>query len=160
MKQTRKKPRPCQTRTWRKVDARRWESGWCKQWETDGLTTARRGLLDVLTFFDVEVGFCGGIGDCRCTHSFFNLAGHGQECLFYVCCVLGWCLKERNSKAICKFLYSSTSRLMMTLYLCNSIFNDFFITHIGLVSHEELIDAFSCITINLLKPLLDIIEWI
>ena len=53
-----------------------------------GLTAAGRRLLDVLTFFDVEVGFCGGIGDC-CSHSFFDLTGHSQECLFYVCCVLG-----------------------------------------------------------------------
>jgi hypothetical protein len=37
------------------------------------LTTAAVGLLDVLSFFDVDAGFlaCSG-GDCRCSHSFLK----------------------------------------------------------------------------------------
>ena len=42
--------------------------------------------------------------------------------------------------------------------LCNGVFDDFFIAHIGLVSHEKFIDSLGGITINLLKPLFDIVE--
>jgi hypothetical protein len=42
--------------------------------------------------------------------------------------------------------------------LCDGVFDDFFIAHIGLVSHEKFIDSLGGITINLLKPLFDIVE--
>ena len=44
--------------------------------------------------------------------------------------------------------------------LCDGVFDDFFIAHIGFVSDEEFVDSFSGITINFLKPLFDIIEGI
>jgi hypothetical protein len=43
-------------------------------------------------------------------------------------------------------------------YLCDGVFNYFLVAHIGLVSHEKLVDSLSSISINLLKPLFDIIE--
>ena len=40
------------------------------------LATAATGLLDVLSFFDVDAGFlaCAG-GDCGCSHSFLEKGG-------------------------------------------------------------------------------------
>jgi len=40
------------------------------------LATAGAGLLDVLSFFDVDAGFlaCSG-GDCGCSHSFLEKGG-------------------------------------------------------------------------------------
>ena len=54
--------------------------------------------------------------------------------------------------------YPSVLNVGMEGNLCDGVFDDFFIAHIGLVSHEKFIDSLGGITINLLKPLFDIVE--
>ena len=46
----------------------------------------------------------------------------------------------------------------MTTHLCNGVLNDLLVRHIGLVANEQLVDAFGSISIDLLKPLLHVVE--
>ena len=103
--------------------------------------------------------YCWFIIDSCSTHSFFDLSCHGQECLFNIWSILCWCFQEWNSKTICKFLgMSELIRPLIQTHLCNSIFNNFLIWHITLVSYQKFVYTFCCISINLLKPLFDIVE--
>ena len=43
-------------------------------------------------------------------------------------------------------------------YLCHSIFHNLLIRHITLITHQQLIYALGRVTVNLLQPLLDIVE--
>ena len=43
-------------------------------------------------------------------------------------------------------------------YLGNGVLNDLLIRHVALVPDQQLIDTFGSVTINLLKPLLDVVE--
>ena len=111
-----------------------------------GLATAAAGLLDVLSLFDVEVGLLPARGgDCRGSHSFlvrqpilqcpviggyFDLSGHSQESLFYVCSVLGRRFKEWDAKTICEFLHLLVLPKTKVRDLCDSVFNDFLVAHI------------------------------
>ena len=45
-------------------------------------------------------------------------------------------------------------------YLCHCVLDDFLVRHIALVSNEKLVDAFCRIAIDLLQPLLDVVEGI
>ena len=47
---------------------------------------------------------------------------------------------------------------MMLPYFRHGVFNNLFVCHIALVSHEQLVDALCSITVNFLKPLLDVVE--
>ena len=42
--------------------------------------------------------------------------------------------------------------------LCDLVINHFFVRHIALVAYEQLVHAFGSVTVDLLQPLLDIIE--
>ena len=50
--------------------------------------------------------------------------------------------------------------MFASAYLRHCVFNNFLVFHIALVSHKQLVDAFSCVAINLLKPLFDVVEGI
>ena len=43
-------------------------------------------------------------------------------------------------------------------YLCDVVVNDLLVGHIALVAHEELVDALRSVAVNLLQPLLDVVE--
>lgn len=43
-------------------------------------------------------------------------------------------------------------------HLGYSVLNDFLVRHIALVAHQELVHAFGGVAVNLLQPLLDIVE--
>jgi hypothetical protein len=47
---------------------------------------------------------------------------------------------------------------MISTHLCYSVFNDLLIRHIGLVAHQQLVDALSRISVDLLQPLLYVVE--
>ena len=42
--------------------------------------------------------------------------------------------------------------------LCDAIFDDFLARQVGLVTNEQLVYSFRCISVNLLEPLLDVCE--
>lgn len=48
--------------------------------------------------------------------------------------------------------------MQLCSYLGHCVFHHLFVLHIALVTHEQLVDAFGCVAVNFLKPLLDIIE--
>ncbi len=103
-------------------------------------------------------------------HSFFDLSGHCEEGLFNVGGVFGGGFKEGDPKAVGEFLHSeSISVIILCLrrdpkkdglmaYLCNSVLDDFLIRHIALVAYEQLVDTFSRVAVDLLEPLLDVVE--
>jgi hypothetical protein len=96
-------------------------------------------------------------------HALLDLAGHGQEGLLDVGSALCGGLEEWNAEAVCEFLYqrleSSHGRgSPCTTYLCHGVLNNLLISHIGLVAYEQLVDALSGIAVDLLKPLLYVVE--
>lgn len=47
---------------------------------------------------------------------------------------------------------------MVDNYLCDSVLHHFLIRHVALVAHEQFVDALSGVSVNLLQPLLDVVE--
>lgn len=43
-------------------------------------------------------------------------------------------------------------------YLCYGVLNNLLVRHIGLVAHQELVDALGGVSVDLLQPLLDVVE--
>ena len=43
-------------------------------------------------------------------------------------------------------------------YLCDGVLDDLLVSHIGLVAHQQLVDALSRISVDLLQPLLYVVE--
>lgn len=43
-------------------------------------------------------------------------------------------------------------------YLCNRVLDDLLVRHIALVAYEQLVDTLSSISVDLLQPLLDVVE--
>jgi hypothetical protein len=48
--------------------------------------------------------------------------------------------------------------VMTTTDLCDSVFDNFLVRHIALVSNKQFIYTLRCVSVNLLQPLLDIVE--
>lgn len=48
--------------------------------------------------------------------------------------------------------------LVVTTHLSHSVFDDLLVLHITLVADQKLVNTFSSIAINLLQPLLDVVE--
>lgn len=44
------------------------------------------------------------------------------------------------------------------LYLCHGVLDHLLVGHIGLVAHQQLVDALCGISVNLLEPLLHVVE--
>jgi len=107
-------------------------------------TSARRGLLDILAGSDRRRFGSSDTSRGR-SHSILDLLGHRQECLLNVGGVLRRGFKEGDVQLIGKFLR-------------NAVLDDLLTGQVGLVTDEELVNAFGGITINLLEPLLDVGE--
>jgi hypothetical protein len=56
-----------------------------------------------------------------------------------------------STSALPKFMKSRA-------HLCNGVLNHLLICHIRFVAHEELVDALGSVTIDLLEPLLHVVE--
>jgi hypothetical protein len=118
-----------------------------------------RSALHALTLSDwncwLSVGGCG-------SHALLDLAGHGQESLLYIGGTLCRGLEERNAEAVCEFLLllldGEGGHGAACTYLCYGVLNDLLVRHIGLVANQQLVDALGSVTVNLLQPLLYVIE--
>jgi hypothetical protein len=55
----------------------------------------------------------------------------------------------------CRYSHAST---IVATYLCNLVIHNLLIRHIALVAHEELVDTLRRISVDLLQPLLDVVE--
>lgn len=126
-------------------------------------TTAGRGR-DAVARADLNtwLGVCCSLG----THTLLDLTCHGQERLLDIGCVLGRSLKERNAEAVSKLLLyvrnakrkiNNQCRFKAT-YLRHGVLNHFLIRHIALVTDKQFVDALGGIAIDLLEPLLDVVE--
>ena len=109
-------------------------------------------------------------------HALLDLPGHGQEGLLDVARVLGRRLEEGDTEGVCEFLFSILISLLLSIlttllfygalleeglgvsYLGNSILDHLLIRHIALIAHKQLVHALSSVAINLLQPLLDVVE--
>ena len=47
---------------------------------------------------------------------------------------------------------------MSVEYLCDCVIDHLLVRHIALVPHEQLVDALGGVPVNLLQPLLDVVE--
>ena len=47
---------------------------------------------------------------------------------------------------------------ILPLYLCHCVFDHLLVRHIALVTNEQFVDSFGGVTVDLLEPLLDIVE--
>lgn len=68
-----------------------------------------------------------------------------------------------NSCECCKYLLLLEDALLPCLwristYLCDVVVHDLLVGHIALVAHEELVHALGSVAVNLLQPLLDVVE--
>jgi hypothetical protein len=45
-----------------------------------------------------------------------------------------------------------------TTHLCYGILDNLLVRHIGLVAHQQLVDALGSVSVNLLQPLLHVVE--
>ena len=49
-------------------------------------------------------------------------------------------------------------QIVMSTHLCNGVLDDLLVGHIGLVADQQLVDALCGISVNLLEPLLHVVE--
>jgi hypothetical protein len=82
---------------------------------------------------------------CRKTH--LDLSSHSQESLLDVCGILGRGFEERNAETVGELFG-------------NSILDNLLVRHIALVSDQKLVDTVGGVPVNLLQPLLDVVETI
>ena len=62
---------------------------------------------------------------------------------------------EREKHVIILF---SGSRLRRSTHLCNSVLDYLLIGHIALVAYQQLVDTLGGVSVDLLQPLLDVVE--
>ena len=118
-----------------------------------------------MTRCDIDIGFRVVSSDAA-AHALLDLAGHGQEGLLDVAGVLGRRLEEGDAEAVGEFLggvsVPSTSPSHggcgCGTYLSDCVLDDLLIRHIALVSYEQLVDALGGVPVDLLQPLLDVVE--
>lgn len=79
--------------------------------------------------------------------------------------VLGRRLEEGDAKAVREFLQRPVSvslvcvhACMPVMYLRNCVLDDLLVRHIGLVAHQKLVHTLGSVAVDLLEPLLDVVE--
>lgn len=95
------------------------------------------------------------------SHALLDLTCHGQEGLLDVGGVLCGSLQEGDTEAVGEFLQLLTGRLeafQWVAYLGYCVLHDLLVRHITLVADQQLVDALSGVSVNLLQPLLDVVE--
>jgi hypothetical protein len=101
--------------------------------------------------------------DCRGAHALLDLSGHGQERLLDIRGILRGGFQERNANAVGEFLLSVSGCCFHCIgwtHLGNCVLDGTLISHITLVTDQQLVDALGRVAVNLLQPLLDIVEGI
>jgi hypothetical protein len=63
-----------------------------------------------------------------------------------------------NSDLVSLLVQRTYAQEILITYFCDSVFYDFLVGHIAFVAHKQLVDAFGSIAINLLQPLLHVVE--
>lgn len=104
---------------------------------------ATRGVGDAVAGADLNTRL--GVGGGLRAHALLDLPGHGQESLLDVGSVLGRGLEERDAEAVSKLLR-------------NGVLDDLLVRHIALVAYKQLVDTLGGVSVDLLQPLLDVVE--
>jgi hypothetical protein len=65
---------------------------------------------------------------------------------------------QQTPKLAVSYLSFWFMKCLLMGYLCHCVLNHLLIRHVTLVAHQELVDSLCGVSINLLQPLLDIIE--
>ena len=115
--------------------------------EATYLTASTVGLLrNVLALADLEraLAACLVVDGAR-AHAVLDLLGHGQEGLLDVGRRFGRSLKEWNLELVGKLLGGG-------------VFYHLFVGQIRLVADQQLVDAFTSVSVDFLEPLLDVAE--
>ena len=130
--------------------------------EARSLTAATgAAALDCATLTDLDGRL---VVDGGVSHALLDLAGHGQEGLLDVGCVLGRCLEEWNAEAVSEFLIKCISikgwvdEDVEDAHLCDVVLDDLLVGHIALVTDEKLVNTLGSVAVDLLQPLLDVVE--
>lgn len=127
--------------------------------------------LDTLALANLHGGL---VVDGGRSHALLDLSGHCQECLLDIRCVLGGSLEEGDSEAVGEFLWSRNDkgekpasnprsrcpkdRAWVDAYLCHGVLYHLLVLHITLVADEQFVDTLGGVSVNLLEPLLDVVE--
>jgi hypothetical protein len=132
----------------------------------DLTASTRRTGLNALTLSNLHRRLA--VIDGRRAHPFLDLPRHGQESLFDIRCVFGRGLEEGDAQAVSEFLLGSQLIYLLLvirwmpadvyIYLCHCVLNHLLIRHIALVADQEFVNPFCGVSVNLLQPLLDIVE--
>jgi hypothetical protein len=90
------------------------------------------------------------------------LTGHGQESLLYIGGALCGGLEEGDAEAVCELLLCVLDMYGGvwgdSSYLCYGVLDHLLVCHIGLVAHQQLVDALGGVSVNFLQPLLHVVE--
>jgi len=131
-----------------------------------GRLAAAAGLVggDALAGSDVDVGFRVVSSDAA-AHALLDLAGHGQEGLLDVASVLGRGFEEGDAEGVGEFLAGQHPAGEIEgilggrqVYLGHCVLDHLLVRHIALVSYKQLVDALGGVPVDLLEPLLDVVE--
>jgi len=108
------------------------------------LAASAFALVDGGAVVDLDAGFVvGGGGDGA--HAVLDLRRHGHEGLLHVGGVLGRRLQERDAQ------------LVRVLFGCGEI-HHFLGGQVALVAHQQFVDVLAGVSVNLLQPLLHVVE--
>ena len=97
---------------------------------------------------------------------YLDLSRHRQERLLHVRRVLCRGLEEGDTEAVGEFLHASWSAGEVGgpggsgLYLRDSVLDHLLVGHITLVTNKQLVHTLRRVTVDLLEPLLDVVEGI
>lgn len=103
------------------------------------------GRGHVLAVANLDLALVAGSGLCTATKSLLDLLGHSLESVLDVGGLLGRGLNEGNTHAVSKLLGDSGV-------------DNLLVGHIALVTNKQLVDALGSVAVNLLEPLLDVVE--
>lgn len=83
----------------------------------------------------------------------------GRDLVFVPkCTVLFGTVSRSKMLSLCTRLRGSALNQDSSAYLCNGVLDDLLVRHIALVTDEKLVNAFGGISIDLLEPLLHVVE--
>lgn len=135
-----------------------------RQWRLSA--AAARRSVDRLAL-DLHVGPVGGAGRGPGAHPLLDLSRHGHEGLLHVGGALSARLQERDAQVVCELLQGSEVRMLHGLlqrsrgqgsYLGCSVVHHLLGGQVALVADQQLVDVLAGVAVDLLQPLLHVVE--
>lgn len=138
------------------------------------LAAPRFGILNRTSLIDFN--FAGRFSGTRWwSNAILNFGGHSHESLLHIAGILGRCFKEWNAQVVGVFLCGKKNvNIIIALdiskkrkriwiwidfaYRSRGVIDNFFRGQIRLVADQQFIHIFTCIALDFLKPLLNVVE--